>query len=152
VLRDRRKLALALAVWSAAALLRSLAVLPARSAAEARPGREPWLWRRTGHEVVAIERFLASVRPELPRGAGVLVVADCGAGVEASFVWHWAQYFEPAPNFVWTGDVGADFAAERVLAWGPVVPRPGWTLLARDGEAALYRAARPAPAPPPGAR
>jgi len=133
---------LALLVWVGAGFVRSAGTLPDRGGRAGLAGLEPFLWLRASPEVVALDRFLAGPGAAWPRGTTVLVVADAGPGVEASFLWHWAQYLAPRANFYWSADVPADFAAEWVLAWGPVPPRPEWRESARDGALALYRVAR----------
>ena len=132
-------LALALSVWALAALVRSASTLPDRGGRAAMVGLEPFLWMRASPEVGALERLLARDGRALERGTTVRVVADAGAGIDASFVWHWAQYLAPSLNFVWTGDLPEDFPAPWVLTWGPVAPRDGWQRVASEGGAALYR-------------
>ena len=133
---------LALAVWATAGLVRALGTLPDRGGRAGIHGLEPFLWLRTSPEVVTLERFLADHGAALRQGATVLVVADAGPGIDASFVWHWTQYLAARPNFVWSGDVPPDFDAEWVLAWGPVDRRDTWRERAREGALALYRVAR----------
>lgn len=132
-------LLLAVAVWALAALARSAATLPDRGGRAGMAGLEPFLWLRASPEVGQIERLLARAGGGLERGTTVLVLADAGPGIDASFVWHWAQYFAPRANFIWSAEAPPDLGASWVLAWGPVAPRDGWRVLAREGGAALYR-------------
>jgi hypothetical protein len=139
VRRPRKLVMLAAAVWALAALARSAATLPDRGGRAGMAGLEPFLWLRASPEVGEIERLLARAGGRLERGTTVLVLADAGPGVDASFVWHWAQYLAPAANFVWSAEAPPDLAASWVLAWGPVAPRAEWRALAREGAATLYR-------------
>jgi hypothetical protein len=86
-----RLLWIGLAAWTAAALVRALLLLPARAAAEGAAGQEPWLWRRTSPEVLALERLLASPGVRFAPGETVRVSGAAPGGADASFVWHWAQ-------------------------------------------------------------
>lgn len=140
--RSLRILWLAVAVWAVAALLRSAATLPDRGGRSALAGLEPFLWVRASPEVRALEVLLDRQRDALERGTTVLVLADAGPGVDASFVWHWAQYLRPGANFLWVQEAWPGLAPPWALVWGPAAPRAGWREVDREGAAVLYRVER----------